>query len=405
MAKIKAFNGVRYRGNNITKLICPPYDIISKQEKERLKRLSAYNMVKMELPDESAGSNKYANSSKLYKEWRNQGVLEQENLPALYFYEQSFKDHGKKMVRRGFFAALKVENPHGGSVKPHERTLSKPKADRLRLLRAVKANLSPIFGLFNDKGGKTLKLCKTLAKTPCASTASDPEGTRHKLWVVKDPKTIALVVKELAGQKIFIADGHHRYETAWNYSQAMKGKEKKASAEKEYNYVMIYLCPMEDPGLSIWPTHRVVEEPAGFEDRIKEYFTELPQTAFKKYSGKLPQALAVWKKGKMRTLVLKDKQALSEKMPDKCKAYRELGVSMLHSLLLSDVAPDRITYVKSEKEALKLARARKCLAVMVPSTPIKAVKEIALANQTMPQKSTYFYPKVASGIVIHSVKE
>ena len=126
---------------------------------------------------------------------------------------------------------------------------------------------------------------------------------------------------------------------------------------------------------------------------------------YKKYAGKLPQALLVWKQGKMRTLVLRDKNALLKNMPDKCKAYRELGVSMLHSLLLADVAPDKITYVKSEKEALRLAKQRRCLAVMVPSTPIEAVKAIALANQTMPQKSTYFYPKVASGMVIHPVKQ
>jgi len=212
------------------------------------------------------------------------------------------------------------------------------------------------------------------------------------------------MVKELANQKIFIADGHHRYETSWNYSQEMKNKDKKYSPDKEYNYVMIYLCPMEDPGLSIWPTHRVVEEPAEFEDRISKYFNVLPGNSLEKYSGKLPQALLAWKKGRMRTLVLKDKNALVKNMTGKCKAYRELGVSMLHSLLLNGVAPDKITYVKSEKEALKLAKERHCLAVIAPSTPIEAVKEIALATQTMPHKSTYFYPKVASGIVIHSVK-
>jgi uncharacterized protein (DUF1015 family) len=403
MSKIKAFNGVRFCGSNIAKFICPPYDIIGKIEKEKLKKLSAQNMVKIELPDEGSGLNKYANASKLFNEWLKAGVLENESRPALYFYEQAFKDHGKKMIRRGFFAALKIENPHGGSVKPHERTLAKPKEDRLKLLRAVKANLSPIFGLFNDRSGNALKLCKAISKAHCDSKAIDAEGTLHKLWVVEDKTAISEMVRELANQKIFIADGHHRYETAWNYSQEMKKKDKKYFAEKEYNYVMIYLCPMEDPGLSIWPTHRVVEEPAEFENRINKYFKVMPGNSLNKYSRKLPQALLVWKKGKMRTLVLKEKKALLNNMPDKCKAYRELGVSMLHSLLLTDVSPDKITYVKSEQQAVKLAKQKHCLAVMVPSTPIEAVKEIALANQTMPQKSTYFYPKVASGIVIHSL--
>ncbi len=404
MAQIKPFSGIRYDTANITKLICPPYDIIGKEEKENLKKLSANNMVRLELPDEEQGLSKYANSSRLFSEWMKKGVLVLEGSPSLYFYEQHFKDHGRKMLRRGFFAALKLEDPHGGVVKPHERTLAKPKEDRMKLLKAVKANLSPIFGLFNDKGKRTLNLCRKISKTLCDSFAVDAEGTRHKLWSVNDPKIVSTVCKELKSLKIFIADGHHRYETAWNYSRAMKSKDKKFSADKEYNFVMIYLCPMEDPGLSIWPTHRVVEETPEFEAKIEKYFRVLPGKDFSKYSGRSPQPLKVWKKGKMRTLVLKDINALKANMPDKCKAYRDLGVSMLHSLLLNDVPPDKITYVKSEKEALSLAGKWKCLAVMVPSTPIEAVKEIALADQTMPQKSTYFYPKVASGIVIHSVK-
>jgi uncharacterized protein (DUF1015 family) len=404
MARIKPFYGIRYNKANITKYICPPYDIISKREKEKLKKLSAYNLVRLELPDEERGLNKYANASRFFSAWREKGIFTKEKKPALYFYEQRFNNHGKNMIRRGFFAALRLENPHGGAVKPHERTLSKPKEDRLKLLRSVKANLSPIFGLFNDKGKKTIRFCKKLSKKQHDSSAIDGDGTRHKLWVINDVKTVAAVQKELKNLKIFIADGHHRYETAWNYLQEIRNKDKKYSSGGEYNFVMIYLCPMEDPGLSIWPTHRVVLEPPEFESKLTKYFNVLPAADFNKYSTKSPQPLLVWKKGKTRTLILKNKKALIVRMPGKCKAYRELGVSMLHSLLLEDVAPDKITYVKSQKEALKLARELKCLAVMVPSTPIEAVKEIALANQTMPQKSTYFYPKLASGVVVHSVK-
>jgi len=404
MAKIKPFYGIRYAGKDITRLICPPYDIISEQEKKKLKKLSGHNMVRIELPDRGLGPNKYADASRLFNGWLERGVLKKETKPALYFYEQHFYDHGRKLVRRGYFAALRLENPHGGAVKPHERTLAKPKQDRLSLLRSVKANLSPIFGLFNDKGNKTVNLCKALSKKRCDAYAVDPEGTRHKLWVVTDAETVAAMEKVLSDRKIFIADGHHRYETAWNYSLEMRKKDREFSPGKEYNFVMIYLCPMEDPGLSIWPTHRVVVEPAGFEARIEKYFVTLPGGDFKKYSGRSPQPLLVWKEGRQRTLVLRDKKALAANMPGKCKAYRELGVSMLHSLLLSDVSPDKITYVKSEQEAFKLAKEKKCLAVLVPATPIGAVKEIALADQTMPQKSTYFYPKVASGIVIHSVR-
>lgn len=402
MAIVKPFNGVRYDKENISKLICPPYDVISPAEKERLKGLAEGNMVRLELSDATAKRNKYQQAGALFKEWLTNGTFIVDCEPAYYFYEQSFTDHGKKMVRRGFFAALKVENPHGGSVKPHERTLAKPKEDRLKLIRAVKANLSPIFGLFHDKNKKVLAFSKKIAATRPVSIAKDKEGTTHKVWIVDNARDVAWIGKALAPQKIFIADGHHRYETAWNYAceRAKTGKKDPAA---EYNYVMIFLCPMEDPGLSIWPTHRVVTAPADFEKKVAEYFTVRPAAEFKKLSGKLPQPLLVYVNGSYRTLVLKDKKSLPKFMADKCAAYRNLGVSILHSILLAGVDPQSITYVKSEKEAVALAKERTCMAVMVPSTPIEAMKDIALANQAMPQKSTYFFPKVGSGIVVHAL--
>lgn len=403
MATIKAFRGIRYNAQNLTKLICPPYDIISPKEKAALKKRSKNNMVRLELPDAAGGRNKYQESGSLFREWLKKGVLCAEEKPTLYFYEQRFTDHGRKMVRRGFFAALKLENPHGGAVKPHERTLAKPKEDRLKLLRAVRANLSPIFGLFHDNGTAVLKYANKLAAAKPAAEAKDDEGTTHRLWLVDDEAQVSRIAKALAPQKIFIADGHHRYETAWNYLQEQKKKNPKYSAAAEYNYVMIYLCPMEDPGLSIWPTHRVVEAPRDLEEKIQKYFRVLPAGAFAKLSKKSPQPLLVYAGGKSRTLVVKDAKTLAQAMPDKCKAYRDLGVSILHSLLFAGVPPETITYVKDEREARKLADAGKRIAVIVPATPVEAVRQIALANQTMPQKSTYFYPKVASGIVIHTV--
>ena len=360
-------------------------------------------MVKLELPDASGKLNKYQAANRLLKEWIDKGVLTGDQTPAYYVYEQQFSDHGKKKIRRGFFAALHLEDPRGGVVKPHERTLEGPKADRLKLLRAVRANLSPIFGLFHDNGKKVLNYTKKISRSKEVSRAHDREGTLHRLWKVDDPAVTSMISAALDGKDIFIADGHHRYETAWNYSQERKKKDIKYSSEAEYNYVLAFLCPMDEPGLSIWPTHRVVEPPADLEEKIAENFNVLPAGAFAKLSQKSPQPIMISMNGKSRTLVIKNKNILSKAMPDKCPAYRDLGVSILHSLLLAGVAPEKITYVKDEKEALKLARARKHLAVIVPATPVDAVKKIALAGQTMPQKSTYFFPKVGSGIVIHTL--
>jgi uncharacterized protein (DUF1015 family) len=403
MATIKAFNGIRYAGKNITKEICPPYDVISSEEKSKLKKASKHNMVQLELSDASKTRNKYAQANFLFKQWLSDGNLIRDEKPALYFYEQVFKDHGKKMIRRGFFTALKLENPHGGAVKAHEKTLAKPKADRLSLLKAVKANLSPIFLLFNDDKKKIVSICKNIAKIKPSATAADKEGTFHKLWVITDEKIIADVTKSLASKKTFIADGHHRYETAWNYMQHMKQKDKNFSDKKEYGYVLAYLCPMEDPGISIWPTHRVIEAPSNIEENIEKFFNVLPQNAFYKTQKSKIQPVMIFKDGKYRTLTVKNPELLKKAMPHRCAAYRNLGVSILHSILIPEVPADRYVYVKSEKEAVFLAKKTKKIAILVPATPVEAIKEIALNNETMPQKSTYFFPKLASGIIIHSV--
>jgi len=403
MALIQPFRGTRYGKNNLSMLLCPPYDIISPEQKQSLKKKSPDNMVRLELPDPEGNRNKYRQASRLLKQWHAAGVLVTDGRPAFYFYEQSFKDGGKQKVRRGFFAALRLEDPQKGDVKPHERTLAKPKADRLKLLRAVRANLSPIFGLFSDRNHSLLSLTVQVARMKPLAIATDSDNVRHRLWRIDDPAYFGKITATVAPQNVFIADGHHRYETAWNYLQERKRTDRHYTKDAEYNYVLAFLCPMEDPGLSIWPTHRVVEPPKDLEERIGKYFNVFPAGQFARRARRSPQPLLLTCAGKSRTLVIKSNALLKKAMPGKCKAYRELGVSMLHALLLPDVPPEKITYVKSAEETVRLARQRGCLAVIVPATPVAAVKEIALAGQTMPQKSTYFYPKIASGIVIHSV--
>ena len=403
VAEIKRFNGVRYAKSEISKLICPPYDVISVQEKIKLQKNSPYNMVRLELSDASGTKNKYTNASELFKKWQSDGALITDNEPSFYIYEQTFKDGGTTHKRCGFFAALKVQDPQKGEVKPHEKTLSKPKADRLKLLRAVKANLSPIFGLFNDKNKIFNKITKTITKSKPSSVCVDKDGTKQKLWQLSDKASCKTLEQLLKSQNIFIADGHHRYETAWNYS-CERAKKDKNNKTAEHNFVMAYVCPIEDAGLVVWPTHRVLVKPADFDSKVVQYFKILPSSAYSKLSKKNGlQPLMVYENGKSKTLVLKDEKLLARFMPDKCKAYRNLAVSVLHSILVPGLAPEKITFVKNDKEAIALAKKQKNIAVLVPATPVVAIKEIALAGQTMPQKSTYFYPKVSTGIVIHKV--
>jgi uncharacterized protein (DUF1015 family) len=310
------------------------------------------------------------------------------------------------MTRRGFFAALKLENPHSGkgAIKPHEKTLAKPKADRLSLLKAVKANISPIFGLFDDEKLFIVEMSKKIAtkKSPNA-TAIDKQGVFHRLWLVSDEDIIKSIKKFLESKKIFIADGHHRYETAWNYSQERKEKDKDYSIDKDYNFVLTFLCPIEDPGISIWPTHRVIKEPIELEENIKRYFDIHPAKDFQRLSKKEVQPLLVFKDKKYRTLTIKNESLLKKFMPDKCKAYRNLGVSILHYVLLPKTDAADFVYVKDDKEAAALAMKTKQIAIIVAPTPATSLKEICLKNEMMPQKSTYFYPKLASGIVIRTL--
>jgi uncharacterized protein (DUF1015 family) len=406
MAEIKPFCAIRYLAENITNFICPPYDVINSKEKERLQKLSKFNIVNIELPDQTNKNNKYKDAWELLHLWQDKGVLVQDNTPSFYFYEQIFDDHGIKMTRRGFFAALKLENPHSqkSSIKPHEKTLSKPKADRLSLLKATKANISPIFGLFDDKHHVVVDICKKIARRNPFSVAKDKEGVFHKLWVIDDEDIIKTLEKYLSNKEIFIADGHHRYETAWNYRQERKEKDEYYSQRLKYNYVMSYLCPMEDSGISIWPTHRVIEVPDYLEANIEEYFDVHLSKDFQKLSKKEIQPMMVFKDGKFRVLTIKKEEFLKKAMPSKSKAYRNLAVSALHYVLMPDIDASEFAYVKDDKEAVLLARKTGKMAIILPSTPVESLKAISLSNETMPQKSTYFYPKLASGIVIFSVK-
>lgn len=405
MAEIKAFQAIRYSKEIVTNFICPPYDVINPEKKERLQKLSPFNIVNIELPDPRGKKNKYRNATNLFKLWQSNGVLVCDERPSLYFYEQIFEDHGIKMTRRGLFAALKLDNPHSskGSVKPHEKTLAKPKADRLKLLKATKANISPIFGLFDDDKHIVIDVCKKIARRTPTATARDEEGTFHKLWAVTDEEIVKTVEKYLSSKKMFIADGHHRYETAWNYSQERKEKDETYTSEKEYNYVLTYLCPMEDPGISIWPTHRVIESTTDLESNIEKYFDVHSVKDFQKLSKKEIQPMMIFKDGKYRVLTIKKEAFLKKAMPNKGKAYRNLAVSALHYILMPSIDAAEFTYVKSDKEAVLLAQKTGRIAIIVPATPVDSLKAISLNNEMMPQKSTYFYPKLASGMVIRTV--
>jgi uncharacterized protein (DUF1015 family) len=406
MAEIKTFRAIRYSKEIITNYICPPYEVIDSGEKARLQRLSPFNIVNIELPDSRWGKNKYRYAANLLRLWQNDKIHNRDKKSSFYFYEQVFDDHGIKMTRRGFFADLKLENPYSekSSIKLHEEVLPKLKADRLSLLRATKANISPIFALFNDENHTVIDICRKIIKRYPSATAKDKDGTFHRLWVVSEEAIIKVLEKYLSTKKIFIADGHHGYEAAWNYSQERKEKDKNYSPYKEYNYTLVYLCPLEDLGISIWPIHRVLAEPKDLEENIEKYFDLHPLKDFQKLSKREIQPMMIFKCNKYRVLTIKKETFLKKLMPDKERVYRNLAVSALHYVLMPKVDDSEFIYVKDSKEAVLLARKTGSIAIIVPSISVESLKNISLKNEIMPQKSTYFYPKLASGLVINSLK-
>ncbi|GHT61636.1 phosphatase [Endomicrobiia bacterium] len=406
MADIKSFRALRYSKETITNFICPPYDVVNDDEKAKLQKLSPFNIINIELPDSRGKRNKYQNAADLLRSWQDERILERDKIPALYFYEQIFEDHEITMTRRGFFASLKLDNPHSGkgSVKPHEKTLTKPKFDRLNLLKATKTNVSPIFGLFEDKNRTVVSICRKITRRTPSVTAKDRERVFHKMWIVTDKDTIETLEEYLSTKEVFIADGHHRYETAWNYLQERKEKDSNYSRDKEYNYVLACLCPMEDPGISIWPTHRIIKAPEDLESNIEKYFDVHSANDFQELSKKEIQPMMIFKDNRYRVLTIKKESFLKKAMRDKCKAYRNLAVSALHYVLIPNVDASEFTYAKDEKEAVLNAKKTGRIAIIVPATPVESLKVISSKNEMMPQKSTYFYPKLASGVVMACIK-
>jgi uncharacterized protein (DUF1015 family) len=411
MAELKPFQALRYKWHILTDVICPPYDVINNELKKHLVKTSRFNMVNLEIPlslSSTTQENPYIQAYNLLYSWQVNGILIRDKKPSLYFYEQIFEHNGLKITRRGFFSLLKIDN---NFVKQHERTIDKYKTDRLDLLRTTKVNTSPIFVLFEDVKSVILNICIDISKKLPQAIARDNNGTFHKLWVISDEELIRFFIEYFCDKIIFIADGHHRYQTActYNNNETLKNKNYsgKYKQQKPYNYILAYFCSMEDPGIVILPVHRVIDIPMNIEETISKYFDvyninrNFNKTLYNVNNDY--QSLVIFMNGNFRVIKIKKKSFLKHFMPNKSQLYRSLAVNILHNLLIPNFKDTQFIYVKSDKEALLLAQRTGKMAVIVPEIPIQCLKNISLYNEIIPQKSTYFYPKLASGIVIRTL--
>jgi len=385
MADIRPFPGVRFdpARAGLGGALCPPYDAISAESARQLRK-SAFNAIHLELP-QGQGAAKYRHSAGLWKKWSQSGLL-LEDAPSYYVCEQSFRLGGKTLRRLGFLAAMGVSEAAARQVVRHEKTLSKPKADRLRLLQATRVNISPIFGIFPDSRAAVRRALKAAARQKPAARGR-AMGVDFKLWRLAEPELVQKISRALKSKNILIADGHHRYEVSRRYYAR--------HPLPEASSVLIYLCPEEDSGLVVLPTHRVVKKEtlSGLSAcKISECRT-LEECLRKLASSPNPYAFGVFSESRFR---------LSEpRGPGGCRSG--LCVEWLSRNLLGDTPPDQIGYTPEAEKAVKLARAAKGAALLVKPMRVPQIRQAVAAIGLLPQKSTYFYPKIATGLVFKPV--
>ena len=430
MPKILPFRALHYSEAVIPDVVAPPYDVISADDRVILAGKSPHNVVHVDLP-EGEGDAKYANAAALLKKWRDDAVLVAEPEPVLLSYRQTFTPPGatSEMVRRGFFALVRLSPYDAKEVLPHERTLSGPKEDRLKLFHATATNISPVFLLYRDPDfGLDSAIERTEQKMTEYETS---DGVQHHLGRVTDKSTIERALQVLGKGPALIADGHHRYETAVAYegeidkARAAAGKPL-ASDRASHRYVLAYLSNMEDPGLCVLPTHRLVHsvtvDAPMLSEKAAPYFNQWSSQVYDlpallrqlaEGQGRVPTFAAVFPDG--NSLILSLRQDVKPPdipgLRDRPKALWGCDVAILHGAILegmlgisaaAQTAQTNIAYVKDVKDALRRMAANEgSVLFLMNATPVRQVREVALAGEVMPQKSTYFYPKVPTGLAMH----
>jgi uncharacterized protein (DUF1015 family) len=440
MATITPFKGIVYnqdRAGSISSLVCPPYDIITPAEQQELYRKNPHNVVRLEFglesPGDTADDNRYTRAAALLDEWFKTSILRQSDVPAIYIYEMEYVLGRTTKKLRGLICLVRIEDYDSGIVKPHETTLSGPKTDRLNLLRACKASFSQIFSLFSDPKGNVSGILAKVSGRPEMEVKSG-DGVLHRVWTLSDKNDIEVIVREMADKPFFIADGHHRYDTALNYRNERRKAAGSFTGDEPYNYVAMYLARLEDPGLTILPAHRALFnlnnfDPRRFEDDLNRYFN-IERIDFDKKSEPKDRrtiletmahradhshvfGMRVKGEHSYYLLTLRNEADMDALLPDKSVAYRRLDVSILHHLIIDKLLGIKmethklglnIEYIKDADEADKRVHdgAAEIIFFMNP-TKVSEVREVAAAGERMPQKATYFFPKLLTGLVMHKI--
>ncbi len=422
MPSVKPFKALRYDTEKagISSVVAPPYDVIPKKMQDELYRKSPYNIVRLILnkisDKDTENNNRYTRSKEFFNLLLDKKILKRDDEDSFYIYTQRYKHGSNTVDQLGFIGLMSLELGTADKVLPHENTLAAPKQDRLKLMRSVRSNLSPIFILHDDKAvtGYLKKFCSS--NKPIIDIKW--EGVRHIVWKLSDRAVIDQIRKRMDSKKLFIADGHHRYEVAKMYANEVLNGSLPESLKESAKYMMVYFVEADENMLTVLPTHRIIKDMSGLKkeevlERLKKYFNLYTVTGVKSCMSKLSKlkgghAFGMYLgKGKYYVLDLKDIAASDEAIKDKPTEWKRLDVSILHLFVFQSVleisdSDDNIEFVKDAADAVKAVNSGKFKAAFfLNPTKVDEVKERARLGERMPRKSTYFYPKPLSGLVIN----
>jgi uncharacterized protein (DUF1015 family) len=445
--EVSPFRGIRYNQRmvgDLARILCPPYDVITSEQQKLYYKKSDYNAIRLEFP-ESAGDS-YQRAAITFQQWLKHGVLQLDRVSSFYLHDHHFEYSGEKRVRRGLIACVKLE-PWGSGIYPHEETSSKAKSDRLQLMRACRANFSPLFSLYHDserkiasilsEASRAKSMIETSVLSPLTEGGQDEGGEAHTLWAITDPEIKRELSQFLSSQPLYIADGHHRYETALTYRQERAQEQSdscKLTAEA-FNYVMMELVEFSDPGLVVLPLHRLVRGIASsalaeLEKQLENFFTlefvSLSEDSLAPCHCEPSALFVIASEAKQSRssqdivlgilglhagalVLVRQRQdiSLEAMMPgNRSQAYREFGVSILNHIILDVVLSEAkdldVAYTVDLKEAYQQIKEGKYqLAFLLNPPQPEMVEAVADAQDRMPSKSTYFYPKLPAGLVIN----
>ena len=441
MAKVLPFRGVLYNPDVVGDLgdvVAPPYDVISESERRAFEERHSHNIVRLILsqgrPEDNESNNKYTRAAACFRKWQDEGALVRDQTPAMYLTVMDYMNGGVRRRRLGLIVRIELEDFGQGNIIPHEKTFSATKADRFKLMEACRTNFSPIFSVFSDQRGMVFESVRSWIDTAEPDfDFMDTQACRHRLWRITAREVHEEIARKLADKPLYIADGHHRYETALNYRDAMASRTGGSSGRSGADYVMMYLSSMQDPGLIIRPVHRMLSWiPAhALDDFVKEaktYFhvemfkasgeddSDTGETLWAKVSaGAERRAIGVVIRGHGGVYVLTVRQGVMERLfsGEIPAPLRRLDVTIVTKLVFQKILgltddelddENRILYTSRIEKALEAVGAgQRQVALIINPTRLSDVEAVSNARLIMPRKSTYFFPKVLSGLVINKL--